>query len=539
MTLLVVNSITAQHVYERGTFISIPAGKHINHSYYSTWNAYFAVEDGVLVYDHHNGNWQDAITASNGLSQYPVLLVWQDAGTQDVWMVTPDYVYIYDELNDFMSRQSLPIDPLFTGIYKLGVSDTYIIVSSKSEENDQSYSALFYKNSATFERWGPDSTLDINWKNVDWINTISQGLADIHNSLPVQTVRNGGFHADGRLHLDGYPNKSASQTSSLIGDPLAGEAFLSTYGMGIFKQSISGGDFVNLPYGLLSPDVMSLEMVDDTLIVGGRAGLSFVKDYEFGYDEAIRDPAFDYSFVSSIENTGNSIIIAGRGGVFLADDKRASWNRIITKKDLVSKRIYSVASGLDGNIMIATERNAYMYHESGLLLQRLFPENVDWPVYHINYQDQRYYISTYFGLYVFDEASLSFTHKVNSSGELIPPNSPNGVDPVYKSTLSGDNLWASTHRGLMSVNLVTEIGKFYLSPDAPFKPRGLSVAGDYVWVGTETGVFSFNANASSWRHYSQNDGLISNFVTDIVARGNYIWIGTNLGLTRIKWKSLY
>ena len=78
-----------------------------------------------------------------------------------------------------------------------------------------------------------------------------------------------------------------------------------------------------------------------------------------------------------------------------------------------------------------------------------------------------------------------------------------------------------------------------LAPATPFKPRGVALAGNRVWIGTEIGAYSYNPKLSSWRVYTHNDGLISDFITDIVAIGDYIWLGTNIGLTRVKWKNLY
>ncbi len=529
---------TAQSVYERGTFISIPSGKHVNHSYYGTWNVYFAVEDGVLVYDHHHGQWLDPITASNGLIQYPALLVWQDPGTQDVWIVTPDNVFLYDHLTDWMSRAALPGDALFSGKYELAVSDRYVVVTSVNSGAGESYSAVFLKSSGTFETWGTRSTLDLDWENLQPIGNIDSGLNLIYESLPIQTVRGGGFDANGLLHLDNYPRASATEVSSISGDVGSGETFLSTYGMGVFHQKIAGGVFSALPFGLLSPDVMCLELVADELILGGRAGVTYLHGFQAAYDEAIRDPVFDYSFVSAIDQRNSDLLIAGRGGVFIKKDQRTDWDRIISKKDLVSKRIYSIAAGDHGNIMVATERNAYLFHESGLLLRTMFTTDLDWPVFDINYSEGRYYLSSYYGLFIFDEASLSFIARINSNGEIHSPGEDAGIDPIYESIFQGETLWASTHRGLIKVDLVLETGLMFLAPNAPFKPRGLSIVGHRTWVGTDLGLFSFEPGTGAWRHYTRNDGLISNFVTDLVANENYIWLGTNLGLTRIKWRNL-
>ncbi len=539
LTFILIIGAHAQHVYQKGTFVSFPAGKHVNHSFYSTWNIYFAVEDGVIVYNHHKGDWLDPITASNGLSQYPVLRVWQNAGTQDVWMVTPDFVFVYDELADWMSKIPLPADPKFSGTYEIGISHAYVIVSASSQESVGKYSTLFSKTAGTFEKWGANTDLDIDWEAVEWIHSVSDGLMDIYESLPVQKVRDGSFDSEGKLHLDGHPRNSLGVVSSLTRERDAGESFLSTYGMGIFHQDIHGGEFTSLPYGLLSPDVMALDIYEEKLVIGGRAGLTYMDSTTFQYDEAIRDIAWDYSFISDIDVRAEDLLIAAKGGVFRQGQTQGSWERVLTKKDLTSDRIYSVAIGQGGNIMLATERNAYLYHESGSILQTLFPTGLNWPVFDINYKAGRFYLSTYYGLYIYDEASLQFNSKVNSSGEILPISEDAASDPIYESVIVGDMLWASTHRGLLKVNLLSKAGGFHLSPNTPFKPRGLAAAGKSIWIGTDIGLYSFNSKSSSWRHYTVNDGLISSFITDLIMKDGYIWAGTNLGLTRIKWKNLY
>ena len=537
---LSLNQGLTQGVYERGTFTSIPAGKHINHSYYGLWNIYFAVEDGVLVYNHHEGKWLNPITASDGLRQYPVLLVWEDKMTQDVWMVTPDYVYLFNPQSDIMTHSPLPNDPNFTGTYQLGVTDTYVIVAASGQNSNEKYSALFRKSTGGFETWGAESTLDVNWDQVDWINSIPRDFNNLYATLSVQAVTGGGFNADGFLHLDGRPQKSTSSVSALTGDHTSGEVFMSTYGLGIFHRDVTDTQFSLLPFGLLSPDVMSMDLLNNQIIVGGRAGLTMVEDFNFSYDEAIRDPVYDYSFITGIDHNNDKMVIAGRGGVFTGNFENSGWTRIITKKDLLSNRIYDVAAGDDGNIMVATERNAYLYHDSGLILNMLFPEEPGWPVFDVCYSNDTYFISTYYGLYLYDTELMTFTARLSSFGDFQTPNQAGAtIDPVYESVVLGDTLWASTHSGLVQVNLSTEESVAHVAPLTPFKPRGLAMSNGRAWVGTDIGVYSFNPKSASWRHYTQNDGLISNFVTDIVANGDYIWLGTNLGLTRIKWRNLY
>jgi len=517
----------------------MPSGKHINHSYYGTWNVYFAAEDGVLVYDHHVGKWLEPITASDGLLQYPALLVYQDQTTQNVWIVTPDYVFIYDHNSHWMSKEALPREPEFSGHYSLGITSGNVIITSARTEDPQNYSAVFNKGTGAFDAWGADSVLAINWQEYEKIDNISQVFGSFPETLPVQNLSGGNFDSDGNLRLDGYPIRSGTSMSTLSGEAESGELFLGTHGMGVFHRELRGGDFEQLPYGLLSPDVMCMTFDEDELIIGSRAGLTMMNGFDARYDEALQAPVYDYSFVSAVDQQKEKLFISGRGGVFKKRAGTGVWERIISKKDLLSERIYSLASGNDGNLLVATERNAYLYHESGLYLASIFESDLNWPVFDIKYSDNRYYISTLYGLYVYDELKNKMLARINSHAEVQSPMTSAAVDPVYESVVVDSILWASTHRGLIQIDLINNQGKDYLSPGSPFQPRGLDVIGGKVWVGSTSGLYSFEPQTAAWRHYTQNDGLISNFVTDLVAKENYIWLGTNLGLTRINWRNLY
>jgi len=531
-------SLAAQNrsVFERGTFETLPAGKHINHSYYGTWQVFFATEDGVLIYDHQAQQWQDPITASNGLNQYPALLVWQDPATQDIWIVTPDYIFVYDKLTDWMSRQELPKDANFSGIYELGVTDTSVIVTAHQEGSNLKYSAIYAKINRALLLWGSNSELSINWDDVTWIPAIDPGLISVYESLALQVVKNGSFDASGLLHLDGYPQRSVSMVTALSGDPSGSDIFLSTFGAGILHARHRDGDFKVLPYGLLTPDVMCIKQANTSMFVGGRAGLTFFQNDQVSYAEAIKDPVNDLSFVSAIDETADEVFIAAHGGIFAR--RQQEWSRIISKKDLKSERIYALALGDHGSVMVGTERNAFLYDTSGLILRTIFPEGLNWPVFDVSYAEGRYYLSTSYGLYIFDETNQAFIGRISSQGDYQTPQAEPALDPIYQTIIKENTLWSSTGRGLMGYDLVQSTSTLCLAPNAPFQPRGLTQTPFQVWVGTESGVFSYDVRTSTWRQYTRADGLISDFVTDLARDGDYIWVGTNLGLTRIKWPNL-
>jgi hypothetical protein len=538
LTLLFLPVVSqAQGVWERGTFVTLPAGKHVNHIHQGAWNTYFAVEDGVLVYNHHEGKWLDPITASNGMLQYPALLVWQDPVSREVWIVSPDYIFIFDHGTGWIQHELLPMDKNFVGRYRLGISTDRIVVSAAGNENVDGHSAVYLRNSGQFEKWGPDDSIDIDWNTISYLESEVPSSAG-RTSYLTDLVRGGVVSPSGMIRLDGYPQKSGAEVSALIRQD-HGESFMGTQGLGVFYREATGSEWVQLPFGLLSPDVMSLKTFGEDLIIGSRTGLTFLDDLTPIYDEAITHAAYDYSFVSAVETTPKHIFSAGRGGVFKRALKGGEWNRLMTKDDLKSKQIYALAAGLDGNLMIATEENAYLYHESGLLMESLFPKSSRWTVYDVTYSQGNYYLGTVFGLYVYSEAYQAFTARINSQGQVQNPKAEPALDPVYQIHVQDSLVWASTSRGLIRADMISRQGTSFLSPESPFKPRGLVVHGGSVWVGTESGLYAFKIKTMAWKQYSRNDGLISNFITDLAARGDYIWVGSNLGLTRITWQNLH
>ena len=536
LLILAVQPLMSQTVFERGTFVSIPAGKHVNHIFEGTWNTYLAVEDGVLIYDQQNDKWLEPITASNGMAQYPALLVWEDSATAEVWIVTPDFLFVYDPGSGWMQEESLPGESVFTGRYTLGVTPQRVLVSASGGGDGIGYTAVFLRNSAKFERWGPDSSLAMDWAQVTRYDT---NIPEPGGSgfLLTDQVNGGGFDADGRIRLEGYPQQLGAEVSA-ISTSNSGEAFLGTQGLGLFYRSMRGATWQHKPFGLLTPDVMSLVRNGDQLLVGGRAGLTTLVGFDPSYDEAIADPTFDYSFVSAISFNPKTIFIAGRDGIFKRPLKGVVWNRLVKKDDLQSKRIYSLAAGSGGNLMVGTDQNAYLYHESGLVLRSVFPKNSTWAVYHIAYEQGKYYLATVFGLYVFDEQLQAFTARINSQGQVQSPHTSAAMDPVYRVALSDSTLWATTSRGLVKINLISRQGEAFLSPYTPFQPRGLIFHGKRVWIGSESGLYSFDPKTLAWRQYTSRDGLVSNFITDLAAAGDYIWVGSNLGLTRVTWRNL-
>jgi len=59
----------------------------------------------------------------------------------------------------------------------------------------------------------------------------------------------------------------------------------------------------------------------------------------------------------------------------------------------------------------------------------------------------------------------------------------------------------------------------------------------YVWVATKNGVLRLDKKFQTWTKYTTYDGLLDNFVQDLVLDGDYIWFGTPQGVTRFYWNN--
>jgi len=96
----------------------------------------------------------------------------------------------------------------------------------------------------------------------------------------------------------------------------------------------------------------------------------------------------------------------------------------------------------------------------------------------------------------------------------------------------------STNRGVASFDTKTNQWSVYPAPVEYLTPRGMVVDSSGVWVGTEEGLRYLNPNSRLWALFGIEDGLSSNFITDLTATRDYIWAGTDRGLTRISLKGL-
>lgn len=102
--------------------------------------------------------------------------------------------------------------------------------------------------------------------------------------------------------------------------------------------------------------------------------------------------------------------------------------------------------------------------------------------------------------------------------------------------VADDELLVSTNAGVGVVNLVTE--KITVLPYIDQASGAYAAAANefYYAVAVDDGLTLIRRDDTQrWRHFTTDDGLLSDRVNALLPDGDYLWIGSEEGLTRFKW----
>lgn len=494
--------------------------------------AAFATEDGVLIYDHSKDVWQEPVTATQGLDQYPALLVWLDETSRDLWIVTPDQVFLYNLTTRWTRRERLPESEQFSGKYRLGISHGYVVVAAENADQE-AMAALYSRASGILESWGrADTVLADIQLNLRWLPHFAE---DTERDVRSLTLADGMIGADMTLKHDRLPQNDRIEVSC-AGKTPEGRLFVGTQGYGLLQQLPSTSLATSLGHGLLSPDVMSLNVYGDQVLVGGRAGITLIdEDLRSRYERALEQVVFDLEFVSALVRDERGVYAAARGGVFHLDNE-GDWQRLLSVSELKDERIYDLAV-FQGWVAAATRQGVILQTPAGEEFA-VIATSQPFPVFDVEIQDNVLWMGTVYGILAFPLGGMSPLLGLGSDGRAIDLNQSLPYDPIYELHFGKDACWAATTRGVIQFTKEGKMTGSWLSPLEPFTPRGLWQTGDHIWVGTEAGIQILDTRDGDWLRITTHEGLVSNFITDLHGSPRYIYAGTNFGLARITWKNI-
>ncbi|PJA54699.1 MAG: hypothetical protein CO167_02415, partial [Candidatus Marinimicrobia bacterium CG_4_9_14_3_um_filter_48_9] len=364
-----------QKRYAQGIFYTYPSGKYVYDIHVSTWNAYFATNDGVLIYNQSQDQWEDPVSLSNGLPQIPAKSVYGDDEQQIVWIVTPNYLTGYKVYNEWAQSSVLPPEFVDKNV-RIGILPGGVVL------NNGTQAVVFNSTTVMFDHFITDST---ERNAVRYTTVVSRGGLS-RTTLPLFSMPGQSqFTASGEIETDYF--RSFRVTS--VGEGTAGDVFLGTNGGGIYRGNLRTQYLEPFYTGLLEPGVMSLNADrQENILIGGMLGVTQISHLDaFQYFRASTQPGLAPGpvYISVIKSDGGNYLIGARGGVFRLETARQNWTQVITAMQLQNRKIYDIASH-NRLIAVATGQNLYLKWGTAPL-KTLFQEPDGIPIYSLLFQN--------------------------------------------------------------------------------------------------------------------------------------------------------
>ncbi|MGD8487729.1 MAG: two-component regulator propeller domain-containing protein [Anaerolineae bacterium] len=256
----------------------------------------------------------------------------------------------------------------------------------------------------------------------------------------------------------------------------------------------------------------------------------------------------DYPVLSLLEDEDGVLWIGTASGLDALDRETGEWRHYrhdpAAPQSLGNNAIHAIHQDASGILWLGTQDGFYRFDPAGDQFERL-PHNPPDPgdvqqeiIYAIN-QDRTgmLWLGTHGrGLSALDPAMGTFSYHQRQWGE-------NGLSNNWVLDMAEDEsgtLWIATQGGLNSYD--RETGHWQWFHQDPSDPHTLShnwVRTVYpdrsgvLWVGTlGGGLDKLDIASGTFDHYTDENGLASNQVVDIVEGGGFLWVCTANGLSR-------
>lgn len=471
---LFLNSVSASNPpYRPGDWVSYTVLRYVSSIDKDLNYIYFGTTGGVSRYDFWANHFVQPLTESDGLLDNRVQKIAYDPQRNEIWFKTASGVCRYD--------------PAFQEFYSGG----------------QFPNNLVHRDSTGFVF--PSFFMDFGYT----------------------------FFPDGYIS-DIYLNKY-TVTDRLFDQ--WGNLWIGTWGLGAGVASLQSLELKMLKAGLYSDDVKALVLDGDDIWFGGTTLISTTtgitrynrRDEEWNYFESTTLQDLSNKSITCLEKDSQYAWFGTNNGLLRYDKKKDSWRTYDSFKGLWDNQITSLKSD-QGILWIGTRWGLNVYFTKRDSLARVKDDLIARSyVYSIERDSNFVWIAT-------DRGAFQLNKR---SGELIRFAIPEGnlnqwVKSVFKYQ---DELWFGTTESVVLVNLKTKDRKIYQSPvNYPGSEVNKIVCDEkYVWVGTILGVWKLNKVKNTWKGYFKNDGILDNYIQDLLLDGDYIWFATQRGATRFYW----
>ena len=342
---------------------------------------------------------------------------------------------------------------------------------------------------------------DLCWdNNALWVST-DHGVFILEESL----VK---YHLPLDYTFNGTQNEG--KVLSILKDQ-QGQIWMGTTnnGVSIYNSDIEHFKFLNHGHGIEDPVVWAVYQDAKHLLLGTNSGLEVFK--------------------TSTPNLGNRLFL----------------NEVVTyqgRHPILGTDRISTITKIDHQFWIGAESKVYVFdQELRDVLQSFsidaFKARLNWThkassiVTNIISTDDRIFILTQKGAFYLNKHTM---------GEL---NFIEGLEKshILDASLSYDQLWLATNKGLIKLNTKTLVHKAYVhnalnekhkSPSHQIVTSVTTDSKGNLWLGTAgEGINSFNPKSEVFNNITESDGLANNTIMSLQVLDSILWISHNKGIS--------
>ena len=508
---------------------------------------YFATNGGILRYQLYGKYWDYPITRSQGLSDDDVDAVHYDFQTHILWAATAsglNYSMEGGRKWEQVSNETLTLRPR-EKVLQIGSTPDYLWCITSSQILKLDHLSGFVISPYA----------DIPKDNVTWGSALFTGK-EIQFRILNDFIATGGWIND--VTVFHGPHLEEVDISTLYSDRF-GDLWLGTWGGSVFFGDFQMRQINPIPFGPAQTGAEIILQTDRGMWMGGIDPSSFFSGIT-RYD-TVREK-WDLFRVGYEINNGNDQVYCSvqvnnelwfgtQNGIQIYSLKQNSWFLLSPSKGLPDHRINCLE--FDGN---------YVYAGTTSGIVRISPVSktrVPWSlakrthlssIYTIFWDGDNLWISASNNLWQW-KASTDlvtrygmFGNRPEDTGSSLNHHLPDIMAPVTAIVSSDSMVYFGDEFGILLYHKFSGewsritgesrlVGFHVLSLELTEDSKGNTL---FLWMGTSRGVFAVDLAEGYIRHFTQEDGLPSNWVRSTIIDRNIAWFGTPEGLVRFTWK---
>ncbi len=291
--------------------------------------------------------------------------------------------------------------------------------------------------------------------------------------------------------------------------------------------------YKNINNHLIDKTVNAFYYEGDQLWIGTEGGLSISnsktgKYQNFCYDKNDSKTIGSNSIWTIFKDSRDNVWVGTwGGGLNLFDKKSSSFKRYLNNPNdsssISGNNVFSITEDDEGYIWIATMGfglNKYDYKTNKFKSYKsdFYSDNTisgDWVQCLLNYGEDELWISTSDGVDILNKKTLKYTNFKHDTSDYKSI-SYNGANMIFKD--SKNNIWLGTDGGLNFFNRRDSSFKYYTEKDGLANNSIKGIVEDYkgnLWISTNNGVSKFINGTSlpdkpTFKNYTKKDGLQGN-----------------------------